>query len=72
MAHSPAQCIDKVMPQFINWIPVGHSFIGSAHYDPTLIRLAYAFAQATGYRQPPGFLETARFKKIRLTLYLCI
>ena len=40
-------------------LPVGISFIGAAWSEPTLIRLAYAFEQATRHRQPPRFQPTA-------------
>ena len=40
-------------------LPVGISFFGRAYSEPILIRIAYAFEQATKHRQPPGFLETA-------------
>ena len=40
-------------------LPVGISFIGAAWSEPTLIRLAYAFEQATRHRLPPRFQPTA-------------
>ncbi|MEP7273400.1 MAG: hypothetical protein ABI882_18010, partial [Acidobacteriota bacterium] len=39
-------------------LPIGISFAGRAWSEPTLIRLAYAFEQATKHRLPPKF--TAR------------
>jgi amidase len=44
---------------FVFGLPVGLSFFGRAWSEPTLIRLAYAFEQATLHRRPPGFLPTA-------------
>jgi amidase len=39
-------------------LPVGISFIGSAWSEPKLIRIAYAFEQATHHRSPPRFIPT--------------
>src|SRR6266498_3333206 len=41
-------------------MPVGLSFIGKAWSEPTLIRFAYAFEQATKVRRAPQFLPTAK------------
>ena len=43
---------------FIHGMPVGISFFGRAWSEPTLIRLAYAFEQATRLRKTPQFLTT--------------
>jgi amidase len=43
---------------FTNGLPVGISFFGRAWSEPVLIRLAYAFEQATRVRKSPTFLPT--------------
>ncbi len=42
-------------------LPVGLSFFAKAWQEPTLIKLAYAFEQATRVRVEPKFLKTAKF-----------
>jgi amidase len=44
---------------YFRGLPVGISFIGRAWSEPTLIKLAYAYEQATKHRKPPTFAATA-------------
>jgi amidase len=44
---------------FVFGLPVGLSFIGQAWSEPALVRLAFAYEQATRQRRPPRFLPTA-------------
>jgi len=46
---------------FIHGLPIGISFFSTAYQEPTLIKLAYAFEQATKVRKPPQFLPTIQF-----------
>jgi amidase len=43
---------------YIQGLPLGISFFGKAFSEPTLIKTAYAFEQATEVRQPPRLLPT--------------
>ena len=44
---------------YVRGLPVGISFFGRAWSEPTLIKLAYAYEQATKHRRPPTFAPTA-------------
>jgi amidase len=44
---------------YVFGLPVGISFFGRAWSEPTLIKLAYSFEQATKYRKAPKFLAKA-------------
>jgi amidase len=44
---------------YLHGLPVGISFFGGAWTEGRLIRIAYAFEQASKYRKAPRFLPTA-------------
>jgi amidase len=43
----------------VQGLPVGLSFVGRAWTEPTLLKLAYAYEQASKMRRPPTFAERA-------------
>jgi amidase len=45
---------------YVFGLPVGISFFGRAWSEPTLIKLAYAFEQATKARRAPQLLPTVK------------
>jgi amidase len=52
----------QVPAGYVYGLPVGISFFGRAYTEPKLIRLAYAYEQATRHRQPPRLLPQADLK----------
>lgn len=43
---------------FVSGLPVGVSFFGRRWSEPTLLRVAYGYEQATNHRTPPTFAAT--------------
>jgi amidase len=43
---------------FVHGLPVGLSFFGKAWSEPLLLKLAYAFEQASLHRKPPAMKNT--------------
>jgi amidase len=60
-SSTPAACAGypaiTVPAGFVHGLPVGITFMGGAWSEPVLLRLAYAFEQASGHRRMPGFLS---------------
>jgi amidase len=47
---------------FIHGLPIGLSFFARAWSEPTLLKAAYAFEQASRVRKPPRFRREVRFE----------
>ncbi|RYZ44962.1 MAG: amidase, partial [Myxococcaceae bacterium] len=43
---------------YVRGLPVGVSFIGRAWSEPVLLKLAYAYEQASHARRKPGFARS--------------
>ena len=43
---------------FSHHLPIGISFFGRPYSEATLIKIAYAYEQATKHRKPPQFIPT--------------
>lgn len=48
---------------YVHGLPVGISFFGRAYSEQVLIKLAYAFEQATNFRRAPQFLRVANLSE---------
>jgi len=58
-AAAVAQCPNiNVVGGYLHGLPIGISFFGRQWSEPTLIKLAYSFEQATKLRRTPEFLPT--------------
>jgi amidase len=44
---------------YFGGLPIGISFFGRAWSEPVLIKIAFAFEQATKHRRPPKFLSNS-------------
>jgi len=47
---------------YVYGLPVGISFFSGAFEEPKLLKIAYAFEQATKIREPPKFLPKVELK----------
>jgi amidase len=47
---------------YIFGLPVGISFFSGEFQEPTILKLAYSFEQATKIRKPPQYLKTVEFE----------
>ena len=45
---------------FVNELPVGITFMGTAWSEPVLLRIAYAFEQLSKHRKPPKFIDSLK------------
>jgi len=52
----------QVPAGYVYGLPIGISFFGRAFTEPKLIRIAYAYEQASRHRQPPRFLPAANLR----------
>ena len=50
---------------FVHGLPAAISFVGTAWSEPTLIRLAYSFEQATRHRRAPAFLKSVNLDPVK-------
>ncbi|MFL5341789.1 MAG: amidase [Gemmataceae bacterium] len=50
---------------FVFGLPIGLSFFGRAWSEPMLLKLAFAFEQATKARKPPQFRPSAELHRLR-------
>jgi amidase len=61
-SSDPAACAGypaiTVPAGFIHGLPIGITFMGTAWSEPTLIKLAYAYEQATKHRKCPEFIPS--------------
>ena len=56
--HAGGSSSPAAVAGYVHGLPVGISFFAGAYQEPTLLKLALAFEQATQVHQPPHFLPT--------------